>query len=189
MSDALLISALVPGAYPSQNHTGSDGRRGGKKSKEYHALFSAVEDAAMVEVERVGWICAEYLCDASVTLYHPTRIAPDASNLAKCELDALTAAGVWANDRLARPVHFETEYDPQGGESRIVIVVRRRCAPYVAAASPMVIAARRARSARVAVVEPIEMPLPGVRARMAYVDGKPVPVAQALAEIRAGRMR
>jgi len=187
VSDVLVVTAFVPGAYPSVNAVGRDSFRGGRKSPEYVDLFAAVRDAAEAETARIGWVCAEYPCDVSVTFYHRDKRRRDCSNLAKTELDALTAAGVWVDDTLARAVHLDIEYDP-AGESRVVIVVRRKFAVHVAQVSPLLAKARRTRG-RSPESELVHAEAPKPPGRVAYINGKPVPREQALAEIRGGKLR
>lgn len=183
--DVIVITAPVPGAYPSVNATGRDGFRGGRKTPEYLALFDAVREAAGREMERVGWICAEYLCATTVTFYHTDKRQRDCSNLAKCELDALTTARVWLDDSLARPVTLETEYDPKG-PARVVIIVRRKFPTHIAQVSPLLAKARGTRATPAPVVsEPAAVvATPG---RIAWRNGVAIPREQALCEIRGGK--
>lgn len=188
MSDVLVITARVPGAYPTTNAVGADGRRGGRKSQAYVDLTDAVRKAAMLEMDRVDWETAEWYCAVDLTFYHSSARKIDAQNAGIAENNALTAAGVWVDDRLAEPVTFRTEYDP-AGESRVVIIIRKRYAPLAPKASAIVLAARnlsRRLNAQEVAPEPSVRPAPK---RMAYVNGRPVPVEEALREIRAGKLR
>ncbi len=170
MSLVLAFTVPAPRKYPSVNHLGRDGFRGGKKSPEYHELFDAVKRAAEAEMLRVGWECADYLVDASLTVYFDSGRQADAGNTGKCELDAMTAAGVWRDDRLARPLRLDTEHDPSG-PSRIVIVARRKFPPYIQQASSLVVKARQiAAKKNSAAPSPVLQPQ-----KVMYVNGVPVP--------------
>jgi len=122
MTDVLSLCIPIPGRYPSVNSLGRDGLRFGRKSEEYRALFKAVKEAAEAEMARTGWITATCECLSVIVRYIGDRRRTDAANLAKCEWDALTAAGVWSDDRLANPCHFAIRRDPNG-EHRVSIVV------------------------------------------------------------------
>jgi hypothetical protein len=124
--DVLCITVpLESNAYPSTNGLGANSYRGGRKSPAYRTLFRDVKKAAETERARIGWPTATYPCTVSLTLYRNDLCAADSGNLSKCEHDALTAAGVWEDDRLAVPCTFAIEYDPEG-VPRVNIVVRRR---------------------------------------------------------------
>ncbi len=126
MSDILsFVVRPIPDRYPTNNALGRDGFRGGRKSEAYKALATAIDDAAKAEIARVGWTTATYYCATELTIYRSTRTRIDAANLGKCELDAMTRAGVWLDDELAKPYGAETEYDPSA-PSRLLVVVRRR---------------------------------------------------------------
>lgn len=187
MSDVLVVTAPLGARYPSQNHTGADGARFGKKSPEYHDLFAAVADAARAEIERTGWACASFYVEASCTLYRRAdRIDP--SNVGKCEFDALTAAGAWASDKLARPVHLEVEIDPEGDE-RVVLVLRRRYpqrVPKPSLAERVRLEARSAapkRTPAAAAPPAADAPPSKGMPRVAWRDGKPIPYEQAMKEL------
>jgi hypothetical protein len=180
MSDALIVTAPVPGRYPTVNSLGSDGFRGGKKSIEYHDLFTAVKDNAESEMLRTGWTMATYYCAVSATLYRNTKRKIDAGNLLKCEADALTAAGVWADDYLARPNTLDVEYDPNG-ESRVVIIIRRRFPD--AFDAPKVERLRPSRPKGPIAVEQFDKPV--TREPMGEINGVPVPRSQILADLKS----
>ena len=181
MSDVLVVVALVPGAYPTVNHLGKDGQRGGRKSVEYHDLGKAVKDAAEAEIARVGWVTSTYPCAVSFTLYHRTGIFPDVDNIPKCPNDFLAVAGVFTTDKLARPVVVDVEYDPDG-PARLVIIVRRRFPSY---RSKLALPVVRARSIT-KVVPPVVADVAVVPVKWAYVDGKRIPYDVAMAAIRKG---
>jgi Holliday junction resolvase RusA-like endonuclease len=122
--DVLVISASIDGAYPSVNSLGKDGRRYGRKTDEYKALFAAVKDAASAEMFRTGWVTTSDECEVTVTRYVRDRRRRDAGNMSKVELDALSRACVWEDDSQATRVVLEIMHDPKG-EDRVVIVVRR----------------------------------------------------------------
>ena len=189
MGDVLVVSAPVPGRYASVNHLGSGAHRGGKKTPEYHDLFNAVVAAAEAEMQRVAWRIADYPCAVAITLYHRNGIFPDALNIGKCEFDALTAAGVWIDDKYGRPATADTELDPDG-DPRVVIVIRRRFPPYVPKASALVVAARAKRSTRIEAPVTVA-PIATVDGRLDYVevDGKRVPRADFLRDWRAGKLK
>ena len=199
MSDVLIVSAPVPGAYPTVNTMWAGSSRGGKKSLVYTDLFDAVQRAAEAEIDRTGWTTAAYYCAVSLTLYRNTRREIDCANTSKAELDAMTAAGVWVDDKFARPFLADTEYDPSG-ESRVVIVVRRRFPDmhFTADAPAKVpIAARlRAQGARKPRSKPFCPPGPEIDAqeaifgRTVLVDGRPATAAEKAALDRhLGRAR
>jgi hypothetical protein len=121
--------------YPSVNHLGCDGRRGGRKSPEFHALFEAVKIAAEYEMLG-GWTTATYLVEVHLKRYLTTRKSTDSSNLGKCEIDALQAAGVVVNDSLVR-LFADVQYDPSPGAiDRISLVVIRTFPPAILADKP-----------------------------------------------------
>jgi Holliday junction resolvase RusA-like endonuclease len=123
-TDILSLSLALGSSYPSVNHTGKDGFRGGRKSDAYKKLFTDVETAARSEIERTGWAIASTECALTVVRYIPDRRRTDASNLAKVECDALTKAGVWIDDRLANPCSLAVRYDPAGPHRIVIIVVK-----------------------------------------------------------------
>src|ERR1700678_4227088 len=122
MSAVLTFTASLGSRYPSINHQGADGFRGGRKSDTYKKLFADIETAARAEIERTEWATASTECALTVVRYIPDRRRADASNLAKTECDALTSAGVWADDRLPSPCTLVVRDDP-AGEHRLAIVV------------------------------------------------------------------
>jgi hypothetical protein len=157
VSDVLTITVPIEGTYAGVNDV-ANGWGAKAKSTAYLTLFRATREAARAEMERVGWETARYACAVEVIRYHRTRQMNDATNLGKCEADAMAPstpkqeardkcvpfAGVYANDRLARPYGADVEYDAEGID-RVVIIVRRRFPDVlaVAAAKP-----RTARAAR-----------------------------------------
>jgi hypothetical protein len=122
MSDVLSVTVSLGGRYPSTNHTANGSHRAGPKSPEYKALFDAVKCAAEAEIARTGWVKADGECLTIITRYVPDRRRCDAVNLGTSECNALTAAGVWADDRLAQPCIKHIRHDPNG-EHRVSIVV------------------------------------------------------------------
>lgn len=170
--DVFSISVPLPkGSYPGVNHLGADGFRGGRKTANYHALRKSVMDAAQREMARTGWETATWYCECTWTRYSRTRRLSDPGNGNKVEADALEAAGVVENDTLLRPIHLSCEYDPDGVE-RIVIVLLRRYPPLLTKGAPLkrgmrprLLAAAKAKDSK---------PMP-----MALLDGKPVPYEHA----------
>lgn len=124
MSDVLAITVEIDGRYPSVNHTGGDGFRGGRKSREYRQLFARVKYAALDEMARTGWTKAECDCFVSIVRYIPDMRRCDAMNLGKTELDALTAAGVWLDDNLANPPMAWIRRDIDGKHRVSIVVVK-----------------------------------------------------------------
>ena len=121
--DVLVVTALIDGAYPSVNTMFAGNQRGGRKTPEYRALRAAVMEAAKAEIERTGWVRQSGPCRVWVTRYVPDSRCRDASNIGKCELDALEKVGVYDNDKLCNPVTLGIV--PGGGSDRVVIVVQR----------------------------------------------------------------
>ena len=176
--DVFVITVPVPkGTYPSVNHVGGNGFRGGFKSHEYRTLGKSVLEAAQEEMNRVGWQTATYYVSGSITRYQTTRIHSDPSNLGKCEWDFLEKAGVVENDTLIRPTVKDIQYDPDGVD-RIVIVLQRL---YPRAADTI-----KPKDVRVPKVVATVNPLPPVtrapKDRVAHVNGKPVSYGEALRE-------
>ncbi len=151
--------------YPTANSSG-DGFRGGKKSPSYKALAFDVEEAARAAIE-AGWPPIEYPCRIIVTYYRPDRHVVDALNLGSCEANALTRAGVWTDDELARePI---LSYQPGSpGEPRVVIMVQRLAPPI--GAEP-----RKPRPRRDAPIEEQQIVPPLHGRRMPLLDGRPIP--------------
>jgi Holliday junction resolvase RusA-like endonuclease len=119
-----VVSVPVPSPYPSVNHTGRDSFRGGRKSPSYRKLFEAVLEEAQHAADRCGWVMARRRVRCWITRYKPSPGRADASNVGKAEGDGLTAAGIWEDDSLARPITLDIVYDPSGPD-RIVIVVQQ----------------------------------------------------------------
>jgi Holliday junction resolvase RusA-like endonuclease len=124
MGDVLTFTVVIGTRYPSVNHQGSDGFRGGRKSDAYKKLYTDVVTAARAEIERTEWVMATTECALTVIRYLPDRRRADASNLAKTECDALTNAGVWNDDRLASPCTLLVRYDPHGSHRLAIVVVK-----------------------------------------------------------------
>ncbi len=183
VSDVLSLSVPLPTtAYPSVNSLGGDGFRGGKKTVAYHALFDAVKAAAEAEMARTGWETADFLVDATLVLVTRSARIRDASNCGKCEMDALTAAGVWLDDALARPWRTDCENDPSGPD-RVVIVVRRRYPIIVPRGSPMVANTRRRRPASIPPGAIVPLHDPRGTSQIALVNGRAVPLEDALRDL------
>jgi hypothetical protein len=124
--------------YPSVNELGRDSHRGGRKSDEYAWLFSAVRNAAALEMARTGWWTADYYVDVHWSRVTTSRRPYDPMNGMKVEMDSLEPskgdepyfAGVYANDRLVIPHPSAPQYDPTPrAVDRIRIVVVRRWHP------------------------------------------------------------
>lgn len=126
--DVLTLTIALGTRYPSKNHEGRDGMRTGRKSEEYRKLFEDIKEAAEREMARTGWNMAECECLTIVVRYMPNHLRADALNLAGCEANALTAAGVWTDDRLAQPVTLHIRYDDEGPH-RVTIVVMKLYEP------------------------------------------------------------
>jgi len=126
VSDVLAISVPLGSRYASVNSVGANGHRAGKKSDAYKRLFADVKTAAEAEMARIGWQKASCECFAMIVRYVVTRRRGDASNQGKCELDALTAAGVWDDDSLATPFVSSVCYAPEGGHRLAIVVVKQR---------------------------------------------------------------
>jgi hypothetical protein len=84
LSDILSIIVPLGSSYPSVNHVGKDGFRGGRKSDAYRKLFADVEQAARAEIERTGWTKAETECSLTIVRFTPHRRRIDAGNMSKC---------------------------------------------------------------------------------------------------------
>jgi hypothetical protein len=188
VSDVLVISVPVDGAYAGVNDVAA-GWGAAKKSPAYLSLFRDVREAARAEMTRTGWETATYACAVEVVRYYRTLRIGDADGLAKVPIDALSPstphqeardrsapfAGVWVNDRLARPLRADVEYDPDG-EDRLVIVVRRRFPDPLAAE-------KRPRSARRTPMAANTPPAPPAPARPAQAAKTPI---RTLAQLRSG---
>lgn len=125
MSDVLVVSiALDDNRYASVNAIGKDGFRGGRKSEPYKAIFKAIKEAAEAEIKRIGWTSTA--CEHDVTVYRflPLRLRADASNMGKAELDALTKAGAWPDDRYGNPARYVLRYDAAGPHRISVVIVK-----------------------------------------------------------------
>lgn len=180
MSDVLAITVPLGSRYASVNGVGRDNRRGGRKSDAYKRLYADVKAAAEAEIARTGWTTATANCFAMIVRYVPGNRRCDAMNQGKCEWDALTAAGVWDDDRWANP--SLPWIVPNAGEHRIAIVVVKLAAQAVPARAEEMLARkqtprRRAEAGASAALHPIVE-------RMAKLNGKPIPLADALEMIR-----
>jgi hypothetical protein len=138
MNDVLVVTVPIAGAYASMNSLDRIDRR---KSPAYLDLFRDTRELTRRAIEEQGWSTREYFVETQVVRYTRDLRAfnGDAGNIGKAELDALSPstaqqerrdgckpfAGVWVNDRLARPYRADIEYDPDGIE-RVVIIMRRR---------------------------------------------------------------
>jgi Holliday junction resolvase RusA-like endonuclease len=178
MTDIFTITVPIPkGTYPSVNHTGINGFRGGGKSKEYRELFASVKAAAIAEMARTGWTTAEYDCAGWITRYHPHARKLDCSNLSKAENDALEEAGVVLNDTLIRPIHKDAQYD-KNGPDRIVIVLQRLYPRITDVHTPKPKPIRTPKV--VAIVNPLPPVTKAPKVGLAYIDGKVVPYGEAM---------
>jgi Holliday junction resolvase RusA-like endonuclease len=189
MSNVLCFTVPAPSPYPTVNTMWATRARSGKKTAEYHELFDAVFEAATAEIGRAGWNCAEYLVDVTIALYHRTGTFPDNGNIGKVEEDALTAAGIWVDDKLADPVRRLREYDPSQESSSVTIILRRRFVPYVPETSVVVAKVRknRAKAARdraAGVAQPAAIAASAPVGKYIEVNGKPQPYDETMAEIR-----
>jgi hypothetical protein len=198
--DVLTFTVPLPsGTYPSVNHTGGNAARQGKKTPEYHDLFKAVRDIAAIEMERIGWQVAANYCDVTIVRVRADCRLSDASNLSKCEFDAMQPSrpprykgdlrayrhpfpGVFTNDALVVP-HPKVEFDAEGPD-RLVIIVRR-VFPFVPLPGDAVAATGRARKPRARVTAPvIALPEP-LKAPAAadepygMLNGRPISYAEA----------
>ena len=122
--DVLTVRAILGGKkYPSKNQEGADGRRGGRKSPQYIALSELICANATAERLATGWTTASCPCLAVVVLYVPDRqYRRDAFNIGTAEANALTNAGIWADDTLAHEVIKKIVIDPTG-PLRVTITV------------------------------------------------------------------
>lgn len=128
MADVLTLTIPLGGRYPSRNQEGRDNHRFGRKSDEYRDLTRAVIEAAKAEMARTGWETAECECLTIITRYMPNHLRADSLNIGSAECNALTAAGVWSDDRLAQPCLFHIRYDDEGPH-RVSIVVMKLYEP------------------------------------------------------------
>lgn len=173
MPDVLVLSVPIDGSYASVNHTGRDGMRFGRKSPAYKKLFADVLAAACFAMERTGWRTTDDDCEVTLTRYVRDRIKRDAANMGKCEFDALTKAGVWKDDSQAKRVILKLLTDPSGAD-RVVIVVQRipslwrDCSESIPLSPPV-----RAKASGAT-------PKQKQAGDVAYLDGKPIPRADAL---------
>jgi hypothetical protein len=186
MNDVLVLTIPLRHGmgYPSANRQGKDAFRGGGKSDAYRALAFDVEEAAKAAVD-AGWETIAYPCRVSITYYRPDRQVVDAANIGSAECNALTRAGIWTDDELARPILLD--YQPgDPGPARVVVIVQRL-------APPLGIAPRVARPRRNAVPAAI-MPAAGQNApggpewpkgtRVPTLNGRPITMADAIALVQ-----
>lgn len=88
---------------PSQNHTGADGRRGGRKTEAYHAFMSAV-DKLVLEAGRPMLLSGARI-GVTVDVVPPDNRDHDFDNIEKHLWDALQQAGVYEKDALIDDKH------------------------------------------------------------------------------------
>ena len=93
-------------------------------------------------------------------------------NLGQAEANALTRAGAWSDDCVAAPVLLDTQYDPVG-PSRVRVEITRTYE------RNDVVRAARPRQAKRHRGGPATKPAGGT-GRVAYLDGKPVALEDAL---------
>jgi hypothetical protein len=172
--DVLVLWLPLPDArYPSVNHAGGDAHRGGRKTAQYKRLFALACDAGRRAIA-AGWAPVTTSCTVEIVRICPDARIFDVHNLGQLEMNALTRAGVWADDALAGPVHMDRDTDP-GGPDRIVMTIRRVSAHRVAGRRASGSARKRPRTA---------LPPPVAGGRVAFVNGAPVDADAALAELR-----
>jgi Holliday junction resolvase RusA-like endonuclease len=190
MADVLVVT--VPtfpeggGQYPSVNSLGANGWRGGKKTSEYLALYRAVKAEAERQIKATGWVTADYICEVHWKRYTITKRAFDSQNCGKCENDALEEAGVFANDNLVKWCPDVPQYDPSPGAiDRIAMVVIRLYPPLNVLEKRAV--GKNSRRVHPEVVEqredkaPVSAPYILGNPQVAYLDGRPIPMCEALA--------
>lgn len=180
LSDVLVVTVPIAARYPSVNHTGQDGMRTGRKSPEYRELFAAIKESAEIEMAHFGWSKATDLVHTTIVLYRSTKRRQDAGNVAKCELDALTVAGVWEDDSLAKPVVLDIEYDPSGPD-RVVIILRKRRTEAVAPPAQSCIVKLKKQAPFAEIADKSDP--------MGEVNGKPVRRSEILRQIGAMQRR
>jgi len=122
-ADLCVITLPVADVYPTQNTMFAGGSRRGKKIPEYDFLRVASRVAGETALA-LGFGAVESSARCELTLYCEAERYPDAGNLGKAELDGLEDAGLCANDKFFRPVHFDIRTDG-GGPRRVVIVIHR----------------------------------------------------------------
>ncbi len=198
MADVLALSIELPdGKYASVNNR-NRGLRDPRKSEIYKAVFDLVKRAAEDAIFRTGWITAECECSATIIRVLNRRARVDASNLSKVEWDALTAAGVWSDDRLANPSQMLVRYD-DAGPHRVNIIVTKLYEP-----AHVRIVDRPKRDTRTKSVESADNRIRIAESKnskaqrytggpipegMAIVDGFIVPASEALALISESKRR
>jgi hypothetical protein len=180
--DVLVIEVPCPSQYPSVNNSVVGSHRSGKKTPGYHDLFNAVH-AEGKEALEAGWKMIEHPCRFTLMRFTPDKRVFDAINLAQTECNALTAAGVWADDTLAQDVHlfFCPESD---GHDRVVMVITRLPAPV--GAIPRKPRPRKTKAVKVPKeggVVSVLIPANKARGDYALLNGVPIPMADALALI------
>jgi len=146
MADVLSFTIPTPARYASVNHLGGDGRRYGRKSAFAIELATLTREAARAEMERAGWITATWYVEVHWRRYICDRTRSfDPANALKIELDAMQPwepsdreradgvrpfPGVYANDRLVRPLPDLPQFDTTPGAiDRIAMVVFRLFPP------------------------------------------------------------
>lgn len=183
MSDDVLVLTIPLRhgmGYPTANSSVSGAARGGAKSPAYKALAFDVEEAAKAAVD-AGWEPIAYPCRFILTYYRPDRQVVDALNLGSCEANALTRAGIWTDDELARePILSYQPGDP--GPARVLVIVQRLAPPLGLAPR----AARPRRNAVPATIPPAsDSNAPGgperAGERLPTLAGRPITMAEAIA--------
>jgi hypothetical protein len=170
-------------SYPSENHAGANGFRGGPKSPEAKALAYDVEEAAR-EAIAAGWQRIEFPCRCSITRYKPDARVADAVNVGGVECNSLTRAGVWTDDEIGRPITLDVQ-PKSDGPDRVVIVVQRVTAPVGAIPrAPRGQAPRNAGKAPATV--PDWKPGDAIPDGYALLGGKLISRAEAMAKIESG---
>jgi hypothetical protein len=173
-ADVLVIEAVTPAQYPSVNQSVSGSHRAGKKSPGYHDLFNQVVTQGKAAVD-AGWQMIVHPCRLTVIRYCPDGRVFDALNLAQTEANALTRAGVWADDTLAQSVHLRFHPHSEGPD-RVVIIVERLPAP--AGIKPRAPRPRKSKAADVATAS--TKPVTASHDRYALLNGEPIPMEEAL---------
>ena len=183
MTDVLVLTIPLRFGmgYPTANGAVTGALRAGAKSPSYKALAFDVEEAAKAAVD-AGWEPIAYPCRLSITYYRPDRHVVDAANCGSAECNALTRAGVWTDDELARPILLD--YQPgDPGAARVVVIVQRLAPPLGLAPR----AARPRRNAVPATIPPAsdsnapQAPEWPASTRVPTLNGKPISMQEAIA--------
>jgi hypothetical protein len=176
--DTLVIEIDIGDApYASANSQRRGAFRFSPTSEEYRRLTATVEAAGREAVKR-GWRTIDVLAEFRVVRIALDNRVRDAMNLGQAEANALTRSGVWMDDCVAAPVVLDLQCDAAGpNRVRLEIVrVHERNGIKRTARPPQMKRARGGRR-RVSTGDATD-------GRVAYIDGKPVPMAEALAELR-----